>query len=298
MTINKKFLQLTGAFLILVFHLWIRLSSTMIESFFVHTAYIGVDLFFLVSIVSLASKEISYKEFIHNRIMTIYLPFVFFVLMNAFVQGKYTNIIRQIFFIEFFQKGGGAFLWFLPAMLLLYLVFPFFHQWKNPYKTCIAFGMYILTVWICTVIKYDQIMILLHRIPLMLVTYELCKKEIPNQKTVGICLFLVGILILYFCTFVNHFYLKDMFYIYAIPCVIGSAMMIPVFPLAKGWNAIANATLEIYAIQMIFGFRIAGFVYKSINHPFLSTVITFSIIISIAVGCSEIKKKLLTVVQK
>ena len=128
MTINKKFLQLTGAFLILVFHLWIRLSSTMMESFFVHTAYIGVDLFFLVSIVSLASKEISYKEFIHNRIMTIYLPFVFFVFLNAFVQGKYTNIIRQIFFIEFFQKGGGAFLWFLPAMMLLYLVFPLFHQ--------------------------------------------------------------------------------------------------------------------------------------------------------------------------
>lgn len=105
MTINKKFLQLTGAFLILVFHLWIRLSSTMMESFFVHTAYIGVDLFFLVSIVSLASKEISYKEFIHNRIMTIYLPFVFFVLMNAFVQGKYTNIIRQ----DVICRG-----WFLP----------------------------------------------------------------------------------------------------------------------------------------------------------------------------------------
>ena len=158
--------------------------------------------------------------------------------------------------------------------------------------------MYILTVWICTVIKYHQIMILLHRIPLMLVTYELCKKQIPYQKTIGICLFIVGILILYFCTFVNHFYLKDMFYIYAIPCVIGSAMMIPVFSLNKVWNVIANATLEIYAIQMIIGFRIAGFVYKSINHPLLSTVITFSIIIGIAVVCSEIKRKLLTVVQK
>ena len=214
MTINKKFLQLTGAFLILVFHLWIRLSSTMMESFFVHTAYIGVDLFFLVSIYSLASKEIRYKEFICNRILTIYLPFVFFVLMNAFVQGKYTNIIRQVFFIEFFQKGGGAFLWFLPAMMLLYLVFPVFHQWNNLYKTYIAFGMYILTVWICTVIKYDQIMILLHRIPLMLVTYELCKKQIPYQKTIGICLFIVGILILYFCTFVTHFYLKDMFVLF------------------------------------------------------------------------------------
>ena len=89
-----------------------------------------------------------------------------------------------------------------------------------------------------------------------------------------------------------------MFYIYAIPCVIGSAMMIPVFSLNKVWNVIVNATLEIYAIQMIFGFRIAGSVYKAINIPLLSTVITFSIIIGIAVVCSEIKKKLLTVVQK
>ena len=88
-----------------------------------------------------------------------------------------------------------------------------------------------------------------------------------------------------------------MFYIYAIPCVIGSAMMIPVFPLAKGWNAIAKATGNLCNTDDLW-FRIAGFVYKTVNHPFLSTVITFSIIISIAVGCSEIKKKLLTVVQK
>lgn len=115
MTINKKFLQLTGAFLILVFHLWIRLSSTMSRKLFRPYRVCWCRFIFSCFHCFFSTKrnQLS-KEFIHNRIMTIYLPFVFFVLMNAFVQGKYTNIIRQIFFIEFFQKGGGAFLWFCP----------------------------------------------------------------------------------------------------------------------------------------------------------------------------------------
>ena len=67
MTVNKKFLQLTGALLIIIFHLWIKLSNTFLESFLVSVAYIGVDIFFLVSVTSLVNREINYREFIINR---------------------------------------------------------------------------------------------------------------------------------------------------------------------------------------------------------------------------------------
>ena len=61
MTVNKKFLQLTGALLIIIFHLWIKLSSSFVESFLVSIAYIGVDIFFLVSVTSLVNREINYR---------------------------------------------------------------------------------------------------------------------------------------------------------------------------------------------------------------------------------------------
>ena len=102
MTINKKFLQFLGAILIIVFHLWIKLSNNLLESFFVGIAYIGVDIFFLVSVCSLANKTIDYKSFIVNRFKTIYLKFVVFVLIMALFTQRFNTIFNRLLFIELF----------------------------------------------------------------------------------------------------------------------------------------------------------------------------------------------------
>ena len=106
MTVNKKFLQLTGALLIIIFHLWIKLSSSFVESFFVSIAYIGVDIFFLVSVTSLVNREINYREFIINRFRSIYPKFIAFILIMALFNMSVKNMFNRLFFIEFFNKGG------------------------------------------------------------------------------------------------------------------------------------------------------------------------------------------------
>ncbi|MGN1405665.1 MAG: acyltransferase family protein, partial [Erysipelotrichaceae bacterium] len=139
MTINKKFLQLTGALLIIIFHLWIKLSSSFVESFLVSIAYIGVDIFFLVSVSSLVNRDINYKEFVTNRFRSLYPKFIAFILIMAIFNMSTKNIFNRLLFIEFFTKAGGSFLWFVPAILIFYIIFPLFIKWNNKYKTIYGF---------------------------------------------------------------------------------------------------------------------------------------------------------------
>lgn len=112
MTINKKFLQVIAAFQILFFHLWAPLTSTQIEQFILKTAYVGVDMFFFLSAYSLAGREIDYVPFLKDRVLKLYAKFAFFVLIMALFSKSFGVIraVKSLTFIEFFQKGGGAFL--------------------------------------------------------------------------------------------------------------------------------------------------------------------------------------------
>lgn len=285
MTINKKFLQFLGAILIIIFHLWIKLSNTFLESFFVGIAYIGVDLFFLISVCSLANKDIDYKSFIINRFKTIYVKFIVFIIIMALFTQKYSNIFNRLFFIELFTKGGGAFLWFIPAILIFYLLFPFFIKWKNKYKSLIILIAYIILASICTFTKQNQLMIVLNRIPLILLTYELCIREIKNQKLLG-CIFLViGLVLLYFFGYSPKLNIPfyNFFYVFASLAVIGIALLVPKFKCPKIIELIASSSLEIYAFQMIFGFKLAVIIFQYLNNALLANIITISLVILVSI---------------
>lgn len=296
MTVNKKFLQLTGALLIIIFHLWIKLSSSFVESFLVSIAYIGVDIFFLVSVTSLVNREINYREFIINRFRSIYPKFIAFILIMALFNMSVKNMFNRLFFIEFFSKGGGAFLWFIPAILIFYLIFPLFIKWNNKYKTVYGFIIYLLLSIVCTLTKQNQLMIVIQRIPLILIAYELCTRKINNQKLTGSILLIIGILLLYkygYSPKLNKpFY--NLFYVMAIPSVTGISMIIPKFKLPKILELISNSTLEIYAFQMIFGFKLASIIYKFVDVAFISNLLTISIIVFISVLFNLFWKKYIT----
>ena len=83
MKINKRFLQCIAALQILIFHLWMPLTNTMIEQFLIKTGYMGVDLFFFLSAYSLADKTISYGSFLKNKVIVLYAKFAFFVGLMA-----------------------------------------------------------------------------------------------------------------------------------------------------------------------------------------------------------------------
>lgn len=278
MTINKKFLQVIAAFQILFFHLWAPLTSTQIEQFILKTAYVGVDMFFFLSAYSLAGREIDYVPFLKDRVLKLYAKFAFFVLIMALFSKSFGVIraVKSLTFIEFFQKGGGAFLWFIPAILIFYAVYPLFLKWNSRFKV-----IWVLLIWLTGsvfaehVLSYTAVFIFTNRIPVILAGYlfkTYCTKN-NNLRRSFIVLIPLGVLLLYMYGFKVrlNFPIKDMFYVLAIPSVLGLVTLSSYVKKYAVTESLGSITLELYAVQMIFGQRILIFAYNIFNKNALLT---------------------------
>ena len=278
MTINKKFLQVIAAFQILFFHLWAPITSTQIEQFVLKTAYVGVDMFFFLSAYSLAGREIDYVPFLKDRVLKLYAKFAFFVLIMALFSKSFGVIraVKSLTFIEFFQKGGGAFLWFIPAILIFYAVYPLFLKWNSRFKV-----IWVLLIWLTGsvfaehVLSYTAVFIFTNRIPVILAGYlfkTYCTKN-NNLRRSFIVLIPLGVLLLYMYGFKVrlNFPIKDMFYVLAIPSVLGLVTLSSYVKKYAVTESLGSITLELYAVQMIFGQRILIFAYNIFNKNALLT---------------------------
>lgn len=276
MKINKKFLQTIAAFQILIFHLWMPLTGSVAEQFIIKTGYMGVDLFFFVSAYSLAGREIDYKQFIKSRWLVLYGQFVFFVVLYSAVKRNFEagRIIKALTFVDLFERGGGAFLWFIPAILLMYLFYPLFLKWKLPWKVPL-----VLVVWIAAelflykVFSYSSIFVFTNRIPVILAGYIMSQKQ-PPSWTAWI-LIPLSIVLMYFGGFnvKLNVPVRDMFYVLAIPAVIALAIISSYIEKCRLLDILGGATLELYALQMIFGGRLFFSIYSVIKYPWLVNIL-------------------------
>ena len=293
MTINKKFLQVIAAFQILFFHLWAPLTSTQIEQFILKTAYVGVDMFFFLSAYSLAGREIDYVPFLKDRVLKLYAKFAFFVLIMALFSKSFGVIraVKSLTFIEFFQKGGGAFLWFIPAILIFYAVYPLFLKWNSRFKV-----IWVLLIWLTGsvfaehVLSYTAVFIFTNRIPVILAGYlfktyctgnrdaimpdnNKMNRTIQILRRSWVVLIPLGVLLLHMYGFNVrlNFPIKDMFYVLAIPTVLGLVTLSSYVKKCAVTDSLGSITLELYAVQMIFGQRILIWAYNVFNKNALLT---------------------------
>lgn len=278
MTINKKFLQVIAAFQILFFHLWAPLTSTQIEQFILKTAYVGVDMFFFLSAYSLAGREIDYVPFFKDRVLKLYAKFAFFTLIMALFSKSFgvIRVVKSLTLIEFFQKGGGAFLWFIPAILILYIIYPLFLKWNSRFKV-----IWVLLIWLIAgvfsehVLSYTAVFIFTNRIPVILAGYlfkTYCTHN-NNLRRSFIVLIPLGVLLLHMYGFKVrlNFPIKDMFYVLAIPSVLGLVTLSSYVKKCAVTDSLGSITLELYAVQMIFGQRILIWAYNVFNKNALLT---------------------------
>ena len=278
MTINKKFLQVIAAFQILFFHLWAPLTSTQIEQFILKTAYVGVDMFFFLSAYSLAGREIDYVPFLKDRVLKLYAKFAFFTLIMALFSKSFgvIRVVKSLTLIEFFQKGGGAFLWFIPAILILYIIYPLFLKWNSRFKV-----IWVLLIWLIAgvfsehVLSYTTVFIFTNRIPVILAGYlfkTYCTHN-NNLRRSFIVLIPLGVLLLHMYGFKvrPNFPIKDMFYVLAIPTVLGLVTLSSYVKKYAVTESLGSITLELYAVQMIFGQRILMWAYNVFNKNALLT---------------------------
>ena len=299
MTINKKFLQVIAAFQILFFHLWAPLTSTQIEQFILKTAYVGVDMFFFLSAYSLAGREIDYVPFLKDRVLKLYAKFAFFTLIMALFSKSFgvIRVVKSLTLIEFFQKGGGAFLWFIPAILILYIIYPLFLKWNSRFKV-----IWVLLIWLIAgvfsehVLSYTTVFIFTNRIPVILAGYlfkTYCTHN-NNLRRSFIVLIPLGVLLLHMYGFKVrlNFPIKDMFYVLAIPTVLGLVTLSSYVKKYAVTESLGSITLELYAVQMIFGQRILMWAYNVFNkNALLTNIFVTGVMILLAYIISYVIKR-------
>ena len=299
---NKKVIMSFSALMIIIFHLWINITKPntniyLIETYLRYIGYIGVDIFFFVSAYSLAKNEIdNYSNFIIKRFRKIYLKFIIFgVIAFFFNKWSFLKLLKIIFGIEFLTKGGGSFLWFIPAIMIIYILLPLYKKLDNKYKIItpiITIITYLILVITLSINKKTTLLIFINRIPIILLGYYFSKLKIFEklQKNnllyycLALCLTIVGLFFNYYL-YINHFYLsyfQDIFYVLSIPLIIGVILLLDKIKSNNLFNYLGSITLEVYAIQMIFGYYLTGKLVKIISNSFLTNIISIVIVILIA----------------
>lgn len=304
---NKKLLMTVSAFMILFFHLWIYIfPKNNVEIFLKQICFIGVDIFFFVSAYSIGKKDkINYKEFIKNRFTKIYIKFIVFAFI-AFIYQKWqiSRFFKVIVGYEFITRGGGSFLWFIPAIMIMYLLLPLYKKIDDKYKimtSILTVTVYLLmTVLVSLLSNYRSIIIFTNRIPIILIGFYFSKYNLIEKLKMKRCLyaFITTLLLIFgsilaYKTLTSKFKLSifpDIFYLTAIPLIIGLILILDKVPTNKITDFLGSFTLEVYAIQMIFGFNIANDLYSRLNSLWLTNFMSITIVLVLSYIINRIFK--------
>lgn len=296
---NKRVLMAFSALLIMVFHLWSMLTSSNIELFLVKSAYIGVDIFFFLSAYSLAKREIGdVKAFYISRFKSVYLKFALFALVMTVVSNwSIERLLKILCGIELFNKGGGSFLWFLPAIMIFYLVYPLIQ--KPVRNKPITSSVIIVLLWLVVGLtltaftSHRSLFIFLNRIPVIalgfvVAGYDQEIGEFLNQKRrllIGLPLIAFGSILVYnFGLKVRlNVPIREMYYVVALPLAIGIMMVLDMVKETKLIKTLGLATLEAYGLQMVFGYKWAIAIYKASGSALITNALIIIILFVLAV---------------
>ena len=296
---NKKSIMAFAALQILIFHLWINISSSEIENFIKQISYIGVDIFFFLSGYSLYRSDTgNYFQFIGNRFRTVYSKFILFALIAAWVnKWNMGYVLKVISGIDLIQNGGKAFLWFLPAIMLFYLIVPLYKKIDAKNRAIAVSTLGIVWILIALVFTYGvktvPIAIWWNRIPIFFIGYYLAwfytNRKITGHKTAYILGFALvaaaDVIPVYRYAYKMKLNqpIEDMFYILVIPLVIGIAYLVSMVKENKLTIAIGSSSLELYAMQMIFGYTWANRILSKTKSILITDLTIMIILIAAAI---------------
>ncbi len=289
-----------ATFLIMFFHLWINIFSNVIvlgkvESFIKNVSYYGVDIFFMMSAISMyhsMHKDDDIKHFYKKRRTRLLLPWLVCGIWMA-IDSKWSllTLFKNITGINFFFKSIYSFKWYMIAISLVYLLFPFYYKLFNKIKDKRLFTLVFIVIWTVgftlgkDVIRNDFYG-LIYRIPIFcfgvylgyLSIYEQ-EKQINDILLAG--LFILGLVIAYCCKDSN---LKLLFSNSIL--AFSSSMLIASHFERKGkgeklLELLGECSLEMYLFQELVGIKMMN----SISFLRLKILINFFVLSSVIIVC-------------
>lgn len=130
-----------------------------IQSFGAIFATLGVEIFLIISGIGLTYSINKHKlgTFYYHRIKRIALPFLLFttawLAMGSWSAEKYIGNVSGYYF---FDNTEYCSLWFIPSILILYLIFPFYYKAFLKSKNKFSFTGIALLVWMMLVMVLDK----------------------------------------------------------------------------------------------------------------------------------------------
>ena len=305
MRLKKSRLSIMGlaALLILFYHIYPignqQGTFNGILKFIIRNAFIGVDIFFFCSAYMYKfSRKDSYLAYAKNKLVKLFPLFVISSLLYFFLGNMdIKKTIMTIFGVDLFVSGGGSFLWFLPSLIIVYLlVLPLYERLvkKVGESAGLIIGLVISLGGLYLLEKTSgshAINIFLARIPIVLLGYTFSGYEgrfKESRKLVaGLGLFALGLAINYYYIYVIK---KDLlftgsFYCISIPLVIGCIMVIDYIRgklSLRGLEFFGTISLELYCLQMLVGFLIFEKLIGLTGNKILAFAIDFILIVFVA----------------
>ena len=271
---SKKLIAAVAALQILLYHCWMPVFGYgtffgSIERFLIASTYYGVDVFFFISAYSLVSRPVDdYLRFIGNRALKL-LPLFFIALLT------------------------GRFLWFIPAIMVMYLALPPLHRLCR--KMPVVSLLILIVSWAGAVYLIlglirpaSDVGIFLFRIPSMILgaySVGVIEKMTSRQALLwGAALLAVGTAAVYGFGYMNRLNVpfRGTFYLTGIPVMLGTVLLLNLLGskrIPRFIERFGGMTLELYFLQMMFGTFLVGVLFRLTGSRILTNALTLAVII-------------------
>lgn len=166
---------------IVLMHCWLPVIPNRpvlgaIESFICANGSIGVGIFFFLSGVGLtySIRKGSLRSFYAGRLRRVLMPYWFMVAVYAvFNRHSFRWALMRATGYYALTVKFSSFLWFIPAILILYAFFPAYHALMKRAKSKTAFTGAALLFWLLVTLLFREqvrsdFWILVNRIPLFM----------------------------------------------------------------------------------------------------------------------------------
>ena len=141
---------------IVMLHCWLLIIPNRpvlggIEAFIKWNGILGLDMFFFYSGLSqtYAIRKNTLAQYYIRRFERVVIPYWIMALLCAYTGGwSLSMLLRHALGITFFTETIFAHLWYVPAILVVYLLFPLYHGLMMRSGRRLAFSLCTVCVWL------------------------------------------------------------------------------------------------------------------------------------------------------
>lgn len=223
---NRSKIMGVASLWILIFHCWLPVLNnhnclSNMEIFIKKIGFCGVDIFLLLSGMGLVnSLKFGKKHYYYNRFKKILLTYIissFFAII--IYKWNLLQAIQKIFFYNYFKGDIYSYLWFVPTIIIFYLLFPIYYKLfdysKNKnYFIILSIGIWFVIAYLLKGYINEIIYGIINRIPIFITGIWLSwfakEKKFKFKKIfliINVAILIIGLQLSYLTTFKDYYIL-------------------------------------------------------------------------------------------